>query len=159
MPDNSPHYIIHQATEVTEGLYQACQHLVPQLTYNNPPPTHEQLALLLSGGSSYLFIAQRQDPGSTAIIGLATLAIYHVPTGLRGIIEDVIVDENARGRGIGEALTRACLDFAQQAGCPQVMLTSNPGRQAANRLYQRMGFKLRNTNVYRYSFDQQAEQE
>ena len=99
MPDDSPLYIIHQATEVTEELYQACQRLVPQLTHNNPPPTREQLALMLSAGSSYLFIAQRQEPGSNTIIGLATLALYRVPTGLRGIIEDVIVDENARGRG------------------------------------------------------------
>src|SRR4030042_1276998 len=156
MPDNSPHYVIHQATEVTEGLYRACQRLVPQLTHNNPPPTREQLALMLSEGSSCLFIAQRQEPGSMAIIGLATLALYRVPTGLRGIIEDVIVDQNVRRRGIGEALTRACLDFAQQSGCPQVMLSSYPGRQAANRLYQRIGFKLRTTNVYRSSFDQQA---
>jgi ribosomal protein S18 acetylase RimI-like enzyme len=159
MPDNSPLFIIHQATEVTEELYQACQRLIPQMTHNNPPPSRRELALILSAGSSFLFIAQRPEPSSTAIIGLATLALYRVPTGLRGIIEDVIVDENARRRGIGEALTRACLDFAQQAGCPQVMLSSNPGRQAANQLYQRMGFKLRKTNVYRYSFDQQAEQE
>ncbi len=159
MLDNSAPFIIRQATEITEELYQACQRLIPQMTHNNPPPTHAQLAVMLSAGSSFLFVAQRQEPGSTAIIGLATLALYRVPTGLRGIIEDVIVDQNARSRGIGEALTRHCLEFAQQAGCPQVMLSSNPGRQAANRLYQRMGFKLRNTNVYRYSFDQQAEQE
>ena len=147
MPDPSALCKITQATEMTDELYQACQRLVPRLTHNNPPPTRDQLALMLSGGSSCLFIAQRQEPGSTAIMGLATLALYRVPTGLRGIIEDVIVDKNVRGRGIGEALTRACLDFAQEAGCPQVMLSSNPGRQAANRLYQRMGFKLRNTNV------------
>ncbi len=153
MPDDAQIYMIQQVAEVTDQLYQACRHLVPQLTHNNPPPTREELALLLTGGSSILFIAQRQESASNAIIGLATLALYRVPTGLRGYIEDVIVDENARGKGIGEALTRACLDYAQNAGCPQVMLTCNPGRQAANRLYQRMGFELRKTNVYRYSFE------
>ena len=83
---------------------------------------------------------------------MATLVLYRVPTGMRGIIEDVMVNESVRGRRIGEALMHACLERAQQAGCPQVMLTSNPSRVAANRLYQRMGFELRNTNVYRYNF-------
>jgi ribosomal protein S18 acetylase RimI-like enzyme len=71
---------------------------------------------------------------------------------MRGYIEDVVVDEKWRGHGIGEALTQACLGFAQQAGCPQVMLTCNPGRTAANRLYQRMGFEPRTTNLYRFKF-------
>jgi ribosomal protein S18 acetylase RimI-like enzyme len=151
MSDHSQQYRIIQATEVSEALYQACQRLVPQLTSNNPPPTRQQLANLLSEGKSILFLAQHQDYADE-IIGLATLVLYRVPTGMRGIIEDVVVDEKARGRHIGEALTHACLERAEQAGCPQVMLTSNPGRTAANRLYQRMGFELRRTNAYRYSF-------
>lgn len=81
--------------------------------------------------------------------------LYRVPTGMRAYIEDVVVDERARGRRIGEALTRACLERAKQAGASQVMLTSNPGRDAANRLYQRMGFELRKTNVYRYGFNRE----
>ncbi len=138
------------ATELTEEIYNACLRLVPQLTNNNPPPTREQLAQMLASRSSFLYLARHSDFGD-GIIGLATLVLYRVPTGVRGYIEDVVVDERARGRRIGEALTRACLDQAEQAGTPQVMLTSNPGRKAANRLYQRMGFELRKTNVYRYN--------
>lgn len=151
MPDQSPQLRITQATEMTEELYQACQRLIPQLTSNNPPPTREQLALMLNTPTAFLYLAKHKDFGEE-ILGLATLVLYRVPTGVRGYIEDVVVDERARGRRIGEALMRACLERAEQGGAPQVMLTSHPNRQAANRLYQRMGFELRKTNVYRYSF-------
>ncbi len=153
MPLLSTSVKIIEAVEVTEELYQSCQRLIPQLTGKNPPPTRTELAMILSKGTSILFMAQDQGPGSVDIIGLATLVLYRVPTGMRAYIEDVVVDEQARGKGIGEALTRLCLERAEQAGCPQVLLTSNPGRQAANRLYQRMGFQLRKTNVYRYIID------
>ena len=151
MLDLSPHCKITLVTEMTDELFQACQRLVPQLTDNNPPPTREQLAQMLASPTSFLYLASHQDFGDE-LIGMATLILYRVPTGLRGYIEDVVVDEKARGRRIGEALSRACLERAEQAGAAQVMLTSNPGRDAANRLYQRMGFELRKTNVYRYGF-------
>ncbi len=150
MPDTSPDIQITQTIMMTEELYKACQRLVPQLTHNHPPPTREQLAQMLTSPSSFLFLARHRDFGEE-IIGMATLVLYYVPTGLRGYIEDMVVDEKARGRQIGDALTRACLEKAEHSGAPQVMLTSNPGRVAANRLYQRMGFELRKTNVYRYS--------
>jgi ribosomal protein S18 acetylase RimI-like enzyme len=86
------------------------------------------------------------------IIGALTLAVYRVPTGIRSIIEDVIVDKSARGQGIGEALTRRALVVAKEAGAAHVTLTSNPRREAANRLYQRMGFAKRETNAYIYRF-------
>jgi ribosomal protein S18 acetylase RimI-like enzyme len=151
MSDSSSYIRITQATEITEELYMACQRLVPQLTHNNPPPTRKQLAQLLASPSSLLYMARHQEFGEE-IIGMATLVLYFVPTGLRGTIEDMVVDERARGRRIGEALILTCLQHAEQAGAPQVMLTSNPGRTAANRLYQRMGLEPRITNVYRYSF-------
>ena len=151
MAHTSQNVRVTQVIEMTEELYEACQRLVPQLTHNNPPPNREQLAQMLESSASYLFMAWDPDFGD-GIIGLATLVLYRVPTGVRGYIEDVVVDERARGRRIGEALTRACLERAEQAGAAQVMLTSNPGRTAANQLYQRMGFELRKTNVYRYSF-------
>jgi ribosomal protein S18 acetylase RimI-like enzyme len=149
LQDNIPGLEITQVTKVTEDLYQACQQLIPQLTSVNPPPSHHDLELLVNSGSSVLYCARHVDFGRQ-IIGLATLALYRVPTGLRACIEDVVVDERARGKRIGEALTQACLQCAYQAGAPQVMLTSNPSRIAANRLYQRMGFELRHTNVYRF---------
>ena len=151
MPDPIIDVKISQATEVTDELYLACLYLVTQLTDNNPPPTRQQLVEMLAAPSSILYLARHPD-FDDEIIGLATLVIYMVPTGVRGYIEDVVVDERARGKRIGEDLSLACLDYAEQAGAPQVMLTSNPDRQAANRLYQRMGFELRKTNVYRYSF-------
>jgi ribosomal protein S18 acetylase RimI-like enzyme len=143
---------IIQVAQVSDELLQACQRLVPQLTSNNPPPSRAQLEIMLSGDASTLFMAIDQADGMDHIVGLATLIMYRVPTGLRGYIEDVVVDDHQRGKGIGEALTQACLDKAEQAGCPQVMLTCNPGREAANRLYQRMGFELRKTNVYKFRF-------
>ena len=151
MTDPSSPVSITPVTHLSEELFQACQYLIPQLTHNNPPPTHQDLVLLHSSDSSTLFQAHHPDFGK-GIIGLATLILYRVPTGLRAYIEDVVVDEAARGRGIGEALTRACLERAHEAGASQVMLTSNPERVAANRLYQHMGFELRSTNVYRYVF-------
>jgi ribosomal protein S18 acetylase RimI-like enzyme len=100
-----------------------------------------------------MFLALDKEREDEKIIGLASLVLYQVPTGKRAIIEDVVVDKNARGKGVGEALTRACLMHAEQVGVPLVMLTSNPDRLSANRLYQRMGFELRITNVYRYHFN------
>jgi ribosomal protein S18 acetylase RimI-like enzyme len=152
MPIPVSHYKISKVAEVTDELLRACQRLIPQLTSNNPPPSRADLSLMISESATHLFLARAEDPKAGEIVGLATLVLYRVPTGLRGYIEDVVVDENVRGGGIGEALTRACLEWAEQSGCPQVMLTANPGREAANRLYQRMGFELRKTNVYRYEF-------
>src|SRR4030042_5081293 len=101
MPDFSPHLIITQVTEMNEELFLACQRLVPQLTKNNQPPTQEQLALMFTTPTSLLFQAKHQDFGDE-IIGLATLVLYRVPPGVRGYIEDVVVDVQARGRHIGE---------------------------------------------------------
>lgn len=140
---------IEQATIVTEELWDAFQRLVPQLTSNNPPPTRDDLVALVESESSALIIARADD---NSIIGAACVTVYRVPTGIRAIIEDVIVDESARGQGIGEALTRRCLDVAREKGAGGVSLTSNPKREAANRLYQRMGFKKRETNAYYFKF-------
>jgi ribosomal protein S18 acetylase RimI-like enzyme len=154
MPNPNPDIKIIHATELTEDLYEACQRLVPQLTHNNPPPSRQQLAKMLASPSSYLFLAKSADFGDE-IIGMATLVLYYVPTGLRGYIEDIVVDERGRGRRIGEVLTQACLEQAKDAGTPQVMLTCNPGRTSANQMYKRMGFELRKTNVYRYSLERE----
>lgn len=141
---------IEKVSEVTLELLEAMLRLVPQLTHSNPPPTPEELEALLRAPCSTLFVAR--DAATGNILGMATLVVYRVPTGLRGYIEDVVVDEHARGQGVGEALTRACLQAAKKAGAPQVGLTSHAGRVAANVLYRKMGFEQRNTNVYRYTF-------
>ena len=141
---------IEIVAQATEELWDAFQRLVPQLTSNNPPPSRADLESLVKSESSTLFIA-RAEQG--AILGAACLTVYRVPTGLRAVIEDVIVDASARGQGIGENLVRRCLEAAREKGAGGVSLTSNPKRESANWLYQRMGFKKRETNAYYYRFE------
>jgi ribosomal protein S18 acetylase RimI-like enzyme len=132
----------------------ALERLVPQLSRSNPPPTGQQVVEMLSSRAISQFVA-RDEHGT--IVGVATLAVFRIPTGLRAWIEDVITDEAARGQGVGEALTRAMLDRARRLGCVTVDLTSRPSREAANRLYQRIGFERRDTNVFRYDLAQVRE--
>ena len=137
------------ADEVTPEVVEAFARLIPQLSKSNPPPTAEELAAMASSEASVLLIARDPDRAGE-IVGSLTLVMFRIPTGLRAWIEDVVVDESARGRGVGQALNQAALTRARAAGCRTVDLTSRPSREAANRLYQRMGFLERETNVYRY---------
>lgn len=130
-------------------LFQAFQRLVPQLTNNNPPPSLDDLTALVQDPGSTLMVARNE---SGEIVGALTLAVYRVPTGIRSVIEDVIVDTSARGQGIGEALMRRAIELAREKGARGISLTSNPKRAAANRLYLRMGFNKRDTNSYQYRF-------
>lgn len=132
-------------TEADDELYEAFQRLVPQLTNNNPPPTLNDLSALVRDSSTTLMVA-RSDQGK--IIGALALAVYPMPTGIRSIIEDVIVDSSVRGQGVGEALMIRAIELAKQKGAGNISLTSNPMREAANRLYLRVGFKRRETNAY-----------
>jgi ribosomal protein S18 acetylase RimI-like enzyme len=132
-------------TRADQELYEAFRRLVPQLTNNNPSPTLEDLAVLVRESSSTLLVA-RNDMG--VIVGALTLTVYRVPTGIRSIIEDVIVDQDVRGQGIGEALMSRGIELAREKGAANISLTSNPVREAANRLYVRLGFKKRETNSY-----------
>jgi ribosomal protein S18 acetylase RimI-like enzyme len=133
------------ATQADEELYDAFQRLVPQLTNNNPSPSLDDLVDLVRDSSSTLIVA-RGNNGK--IVGALTLTVYRVPTGIRSIIEDVIVDNSARGQGIGEALMKYAINLAREKGAKNISLTSNPMREAANRLYLRVGFKKRETNAY-----------
>ncbi len=121
---------------------------LPEVT---PPPTEAQLADLLASEASTLLVARWPDQ-TGPIAGILTLVIYRVPTGIRARIEDVVVDGDYRGKGIGEALTMEALRLAREAGANGVSLTSNPQREAANRLYRRLGFERRETNAYFYPF-------
>lgn len=140
---------IERVTEVNDELAAAFDRLIPQLSSSNPPPTRRELRELIDSPATILFVA-RDEAAGDAIVGALTLALFRIPTGLRAWIEDVIVDAASRGKGIGEALCRAALDHARAAGATTVDLTSRPSREAANRLYQRLGFERRETNVYRY---------
>lgn len=137
-------------TTLTPAIVDAVHRLVPQLSTSNPPPTLEQLGEIVESPATDLFIAL---DGDGTIVGMSTLAVFRIPTGQRAWIEDVVVDEAARGRGVGgvgDTLNRAMLDRARERECITVDLTSRPSREAANRLYARLGFQRRDTNVYRY---------
>src|SRR5258706_11242396 len=135
-------------------LYNAFQRLVPQLTNNNPPPSLDDLAALVQDAASTPIVA-RNELGE--IVGALTLVVYRMPTGIRSVIEDVVVDESLRGQGIGEALMRYAIDQARERGARNISLTSNPAREAANRLYLRVGFEKRKTNIYQINLSKQRD--
>ena len=137
-------------TQLTDEILAAMQRLIPQLSVS-PPPTPQELQEIIGSASTVLFLARHPEIDNQ-IAGAAALVLFHIPTGLRARIEDVVVDERLRRKGIGEALTQAALEHARSAGAPWVDLTSNPARLAANHLYQRMGFEPRTTNLYRFKF-------
>ena len=146
---------VTEATEVTPTLVAAFERLTPQLSRSAPAPGPAELAEIVQSPATVLLVAtddaDGDAQGSGPIVGSLTLALFRIPTGLRAWIEDVVVDGEARGKGVGEALNRQAIAVAQAWGARSVDLTSRPSREAANRLYQRLGFEPRETNVYRYS--------
>ena len=108
---------------------------------------------MVRSGASHVLMAT--DPHGQ-IVGSMTLVVFRIPTGVRAWIEDVVVDESARGTGAGEALNRAAIDLAYSLGARTIDLTSRPSRVAANRLYQKLGFEQRETNIYRHNPDADA---
>ncbi len=143
---------IEEVGSASDELVAALRSLVPQLTAKSLPPTRAQLESLLRSGSSTVMVARVPDSHGP-IVGVACLGVYQVLTGLRAVIEDVVVDEAARGKGVGDALVRRLLDLARSKGVRGVSLTSNTNRRAANRLYVRLGFLPGSTNLYYYKFD------
>ena len=134
------------ATQASEELLAACHRLIPQLSSSAAPITVKELAEIVNGESTIMFVARVDNQ----IVGLLTLAVFRIPTAVRAWIEDVVVDSSARGHGVGEALNLAAIAEAKRRGAKTVDLTSRPSREAANRLYQRIGFVARDTNVYRF---------
>jgi ribosomal protein S18 acetylase RimI-like enzyme len=137
---------ILEVTEVDDDVVAAFDRLIPQLSSSNPPPSREALSRIAASDASQLLVAVEDG----TILGSLTLVVFPIPTAVRAWIEDVVVDAEARGKGVGAALNAAALARAAAAGATTVDLTSRPSREAANRLYQRLGFELRDTNVYRY---------
>lgn len=132
---------------VDDELLEALNRLIPQLSSSSPPPTREHLEALVDSEDTVLFVARVDG----RILGSLTLACYRIPTGTKAWIEDVVVDADARGHGLGALLNQAALDEARSRGVKDVSLTSRPSREAANRLYRRIGFEPRETNIYRYT--------
>ena len=135
------------AKRVDNDLVEAFQRLIPQLSKSNPAPSKEQLESIIASDSSQILLAKAEG----VIVGSLTLVIFHIPTGVRAWIEDVVVDGSARGAGVGEALNTFAINESRKRGATTVDLTSRPSREAANRLYQRLGFVQRDTNVYRFT--------
>jgi ribosomal protein S18 acetylase RimI-like enzyme len=138
------------ASSVDEELIAAFNRLVPQLSRSAAVPTPELIREIVEAQASTVLIARdARDKGR--IVGLLTLVVFRIPTGVRAWIEDVVVDEAVRGRGVGEALSQEAVRRAVGLGARTVELTSRPSREAANRLYERLGFVRRDSNVYRYT--------
>ena len=144
LPDVS--VTIEVAGEATDELVAAVARLIPQLSKRSAPLSPSELAEMISAPASDVLIARLDG----VIVATLTLITFRIPTGVRAWIEDVVVDEAARGHGVGEQLNRFAIELARSKGAATVDLTSRPSREAANRLYQRIGFKPRDTNVYRY---------
>jgi ribosomal protein S18 acetylase RimI-like enzyme len=139
--------VVEKVQKVTSEVVLAFESLIPQLSRSNPAPTEADLNEMVASPASDVFVA-RIDGN---IVGSLTLVTFRIPTGIRAWIEDVVVDETARGHGVGEALNQVAIEAARHKGAVTVDLTSRPSREAANRLYQRIGFVQRDTNVYRLS--------
>jgi len=137
---------VSAVTVVDDDLVAAFARLIPQLSSSSPPPSRTELEAIVTNPQSVLFAAVADG----VVVGSLTLALYRIPTGVKAWIEDVVVDESARGMGVGEALNRAAIDEAARRGAKNVSLTSRSSREAANRLYRRLGFEPYETNLYRY---------
>ena len=135
------------ANEVTEELVEGLNHLLPQLSKSAAPLETRDVEELVASPATVVFIAR--DEGR--IVGSLTLVVFPIPTGRRAWIEDVVVDGSARGAGVGEALTNAAIEESRRRRVRSIDLTTRPSREAANRLYTRLGFEIRDTNVYRLS--------
>ena len=141
---------IQKALQVTDEVYEAVVRLVPFLGAHKPIPSRVDLDALVASETSTLLIARSVDEDSK-IVGMLNISIYRVPTGIRSIVEDVVVDAEYRGRGIAKALLQEAMNVAREAGASGIALTSNPQRVEANQLYLAMGFKRRETNAYYYA--------
>jgi len=141
--------LIEKVSEVTEEIYRAVTSLVPQLGMHKIPPTMDELEALVRSESSTLLIARHPEENGE-IAGILTLTTYRVPTGMRSIVEDLVVDERMRRQGIAEALMHYAIELARGVGANGVALTSNFSREAANQFYVSMGFERRKTNAYFY---------
>jgi len=139
---------IRPADRVDDELVAAFAELIPQLSSSSAPPDAAALQAIVDSPDSVLYVARVDG----RIVGSLTLAFYRIPTALKAWIEDVVVSSAARGHGVGDALNRAAIAEADHRGAKNVSLTSRPSREAANRLYARLGFEPYETNVYRYTF-------
>ena len=137
---------IEVCTKIDDEVINAFTRLLPQLSKTSESPAQNDLEEIISHSACNVLLARTEEK----IVGSLTLVIFPLPTGKRAWIEDVVVEESIRGLGVGEKLNLAAIKIANKQGVRTIDLTSRPSREAANRLYKRLGFKERATNVYRY---------
>jgi len=138
---------IKEITRFNERTFEAVSRLLPQLSSDAEILTRKYFKSILASESIHFFIAEL-DKGQ--IVGMLTIAVYRTPSGIKVWIEDVVVDEAHRGKGIGKELMLAAIDYSKSLGSKDIRLTSRPSRIAANELYLKLGFKKYETNFYRY---------
>jgi GNAT superfamily N-acetyltransferase len=136
---------VEAVTDATANVHAALARLLPQLNPKLPVPTMERLQAIVDDPAVTLFVAREGEE----IVGTTTVIVYTTPFWIKARLDEVVVDQVARGKGVGEALVKASLDLAREKGVEVVELQSGVQRDAAHRLYERMGFKRRETNVYR----------
>jgi ribosomal protein S18 acetylase RimI-like enzyme len=141
--------VVEVVDVATPEVVDALNGLLPQLSSSAEQLSLSDVEEMVTAPSSTLFVAR----SGGVIVGTLTLVVFAIPSGQRAWIEDVVVDERARGLGAGEALTRGALDLARRLGVRTVDLTSRPSREAANAMYVKLGFEARETNVYRCSLE------
>ena len=129
--------------------HEAMQRFLDQLTTHPMTLTETMFRQLIDSENSHLFFLMKEGQ----IASMLTVGIYYSPTGGKAWIEDVVVDEAFRGQGLSKQLVAHAIEFTQSKRIPSLMLTSNPKRIAANKLYQAMGFSRKETNVYRMKFE------
>lgn len=144
--------LVDKISKLTDEVYESVCRLVPQLGAHKTIPTRDELVALVNSDASTLLVARYPDKYSE-IVGILTISIYRVPTGVRSIVEDVIVDSSMRRHGIAKTLMLAAIEIARDAGASGVSLTSNAQRVEANLLYQNMGFSKRETNAYFFTLN------
>ncbi len=137
---------ITRVTKYSDHIFESVLHLLPQLSPGTELPAKEYFRNLLSSSNVHFFIAELGND----IVGMLTIGTYPTPTGMKVWIEDVVVDDSQRGKGIGKDLILFAIDYAKSLGAKDIRLTSRPSRVAANQLYVKMGFVQYETNVYKY---------
>lgn len=130
------------------ALVAAVRRLIPQLSETAQPPEAYDLESIVTSPATTMLVARDDED---RVVGMLTLALFRLPSGVRAWIEDVVVDESARRLGAGRTLVEAALALAADSGAPSVDLTSRPSRESARRLYETMGFEERTTTVFRRS--------
>jgi GNAT superfamily N-acetyltransferase len=140
---------VEQVTEATTEVHTALALLLPQLNPRLPVPTMERLQAIVADPAVTLLVAR----DGQQIVGTTTVIVYTTPFWIKARLDEVVVDEASRGKGVGAALVKASLDLARERGVEVVELQSGVQREAAHRLYEKLGFKRRDTNVYRIGLD------